>query len=95
MLEELRTARGESAELQPFVIHDIRRTVRTQLSALRITDAVAEMVIGHGRRGIQRVYDQHTYLSEMREALEAWQTKLRTIVNPPPADNVVQLRVGV
>jgi integrase len=98
MLEELRTTRGDDAELQPFVIHDIRRTTRTQLSSLRVPDAVAEMVIGHGRKGIQRIYDRHTYLSEMREALELWQTKLRTIVNPPPsipADNVVQLRAGV
>ena len=30
---------------------------------------VTEMVIGHGRKGIQRVYDQHSYEDEMREAL--------------------------
>jgi hypothetical protein len=54
---------------------------------------VAEMVIGHGRKGIQRVYDQHTYLTEMREALEAWAVRLRTIIDPPLATgNVVALR---
>ena len=30
---------------------------------------VAEMVIGHGRKGLQRVYDQHRYVEEMREAI--------------------------
>ena len=55
----------------PWVIHDIRRTVRTRLASLRIPDMVAEMVIGHGRKGIQRVYDQHSYEDEMREALGA------------------------
>lgn len=74
-----------------WVVHDLRRTVRTRLSSLRVQDAVAEMVIGHGRKGIQRVYDQHTYLTEMHEALEAWAERLRTIIDPPPT-NVVTLR---
>ena len=77
----------------PWVVHDIRRTVRTRLASLRVSDLVAEMVIGHGRRGIQRVYDQHTYEPEMREALELWAARLRDIVTPPP-ENVVRLRKG-
>ena len=77
----------------PWVVHDIRRTVRTRLASLRISDLVAEMVIGHGRKGIQRVYDQHTYEPEMREALELWAARLRDIVTPPP-ENVVRLRKG-
>ena len=75
----------------PWVIHDIRRTVRTRLASLRVSDLVAEMVIGHGRKGIQRVYDQHTYEPEMREALELWAARLRDIVTPPP-ENVVRLK---
>jgi integrase len=75
----------------PWVIHDIRRTVRTRLASLRVPDMVAEMVIGHGRRGLQRVYDQHTYEAEMREALERWAARLRDIVTPPP-DNLVRLK---
>jgi integrase len=75
----------------PWVIHDIRRTVRTRLASLRVPDMVAEMVIGHGRKGLQRVYDQHSYLDEMREALELWAARLRDIVTPPP-ENVVKLK---
>ncbi len=75
----------------PWRLHDIRRTVRTRLASLRVADEVAEMVIGHGRKGIQRVYDQHSYLPEMREALELWSNRLRSIVEPPP-DNIVKLR---
>ena len=75
----------------PWVIHDIRRTVRTRLAALRVPDMVAEMVIGHGRKGLQRVYDQHGYEHEMREALELWAGRLRDIVTPAP-ENVVELR---
>jgi len=74
-----------------WVVHDIRRTVRTRLSALRVPDMVAEMVIGHGKKGLARVYDQHSYESEMREALELWAARLRSIVEPPP-ENVVELK---
>ena len=77
--------------IAPWVIHDIRRTVRTRLASLKISDLVAEMVIGHGRKGIQRVYDQHTYEDEMRDALKQWASRLRSIVTPPP-DNLVPLR---
>jgi len=80
-----------SASPPPWVIHDIRRTVRTRLASLRVPDMVAEMVIGHGRKGLQRVYDQHRYVDEMREALELWAARLRDIVTPPP-DNLVRLK---
>ena len=85
------TPRQADGRPSPWVIHDIRRTVRTRLASLRIPDMVAEMVIGHGRKGIQRVYDQHSYEDEMREALELWAARLRDIVTPPP-ENVVQLK---
>src|SRR3954447_3993329 len=93
MKEKLNAAMAEELGEQPspWVFHDIRRTVRTRLSELRIPEPVAEMVIGHGRRGLARVYDQHAYTAEIREALEAWNTRLRTIVDPPPP-NVIALR---
>lgn len=63
-------------------LHDLRRTVRTRMAALRVSSAVAELVLGHGKRGLARVYDQHSYLPEMREALELWAAELARIVNP-------------
>jgi len=91
-LKALARKRGDDPRnvlLQPFVLHDLRRTMRTRLSALRIVDEVAEMVIGHGRKGIQRVYDQHQYLPEMREALDRWAALLHRITEQP--SNVVPL----
>lgn len=67
--------------------------MRTRLSALRVPEPVAEMVIGHARAGLARVYDQHQYADEMRMALEAWAMKLRTIVDPPSGD-VIALQIG-
>jgi hypothetical protein len=77
-------------EVEPFVIYDIRRTVRTRLSSL-VPSEVAERVIGHTAKGLHKVYDQHSYTDEKRHALELWAAKLRSIINPPP-ENVVPLR---
>ena len=42
--------------------------------------------------GLQRIYDQHRYLPEMREALDWWAVRLRGILAPPQtAANVVAL----
>jgi integrase len=68
----------------PFVTHDLRRTVRTRLSALKVPEIVAELVIGHGKKGLARIYNQHKFKDEMREALELWASKLRDITEPPP-----------
>jgi hypothetical protein len=82
------------AKLPDFVIHDIRRTVRTGLSAIpNISDLVRELVIGHTKPGLHKVYDQYAYLDEKRFALDAWAARLRSIVNPK-AGNVVELRAA-
>lgn len=56
--------------LPDFINHDLRRVLRSNLSALDIENHVAEMCLGHGRKGLQRVYDQHKYLPQQREALK-------------------------
>ena len=74
MLRALARRRGDDpaqVKLKPWVNHDLRRVVRTSLSALDVPDHIAEMVLGHGRKGLQRVYDQHRYEPQIREALRA------------------------
>jgi integrase len=81
--------------LQPFVQHDIRRTVRTHLSALPVAELVRELVIAHSKSGLSRVYDQYQYENEKRHALELWEGRLLSIVEPPAEPdpgNVVPLR---
>lgn len=92
-LNRIAGERGE-VELEAWAVHDIRRTMRTHLSALPVTDLVRELVIGHTKPGLHKIYDQWAYLAEKRHALELWQKRLQGIVDPPPpsADNVVALR---
>ena len=79
--------------LPDFVNHDVRRTVRTHLSALRISEEVREAVLAHVRPGIKGTYDHYQYVDEKREALTLWNARLRSIVEPPPV-NVVSLRAA-
>jgi integrase len=70
--------------------HDLRRTVRTRISAIPAEEHVREALLAHGRRGIQAHYDQHRYRAEKRGLLEAWEKKLLAIVEPP-APNIADL----
>lgn len=88
MLEVMKKS-DPDAVLPDWVFHDVRRTVRTRLSGLRINSDVAEMVIGHGKTGLRRVYDQHSFEPEMREALERWATELKRITSDQQTDNII------
>jgi len=90
MLEILRE-KDQNAVLEPFVIHDLRRTMRTRLTQLRVQTEVAEAVIGHGKRGLERHYNLYEYRDEKAHALEAWAAWLRDLTSPP-APNVVPMR---
>lgn len=49
-----------------------------RLAALGVPENVAELCLGHGRRGMARIYDQHAYEAEMRYAFEEWASRLST-----------------
>jgi integrase len=76
-----------------WTIHDLRRTCRSLLARKRVGVPVhvAERVLGHSLKGVQAVYNQHDYFEELTEALERLAAEIERIVNPTPANNVVQL----
>ena len=82
---------AELGELPPYVLHDVRRSMRTGLSALPVPDLIRELVIGHTKPGLHKIYDQHAYVDEKRHALELWWARLQAIVEPPP-DNIVAMK---
>jgi integrase len=96
-LKALARRRGEDHEqvtLPHWTNHDLRRTVRSGLSQLRVEFNVAEMILAHRPPGVVGTYDVHEYLVERREALEKWAQHLASIANPVPAApaKVVKLR---
>lgn len=92
-LKALARKRGDdpgAVKLEHWTNHDLRRNVRSGLSALKIDERVAEAVLAHRPSGMVKVYDVHTFIDEKREALEKWAARLRDIVQPRK-DNVVKL----
>jgi integrase len=75
-------------------IHDLRRTMRTHLSALPVEDLVRELVIAHAKPGLHKVYDQHSFVDEKRRCLDLWEKRLLSIVEPPPPAEIVSIEHG-
>jgi integrase len=81
---------GETAKLRERIatvrdipawnLHDIRRTVRSGLGKLGIRPDIAELVIGHKKKGIIGVYDLHQYEREIAEALKIWADHVSAII---------------
>lgn len=79
----LKKIHAHTGPMPHWTIHDIRRTMRTRLSSLRVPDHIAELAIGHARKGLQRTYDLHRFEQELREAFDAWAAALEAIVAMP------------
>jgi integrase len=76
--------KNQVAALAPGIkdwrFHDLRRTMRTGLSSLKVTPFIGELCIGHAQKGVHPIYDLHRYQDEKREAMEKWAALVRSIV---------------
>ncbi|EJG0658340.1 site-specific integrase [Vibrio parahaemolyticus] len=66
------------SEIEPFTVHDLRRTCRSLLAELGTPEHIAERCVNHKVKGLVGIYDRHNYLGERREALD----KLSAMVGP-------------
>lgn len=71
--------RFKARGIAEFTLHDLRRTCRTGLSALKVEPHVAERVLNHVQPGVAGVYDRFAYLEEKRQALEKWAAHLKAL----------------
>ena len=83
-------------KLEPWRLHDLRRTGTTRMQGLKVGIEITERVINHHQggttSGIKGIYNLWEYRDEKAEALEAWSDWLSQLVNDAkPASNVVQL----
>jgi integrase len=86
--------KAEVADIAAWTLHDLRRTVATEMARLGVARLTISKVLNHADRSVTGIYDRHGYLAEKRHALETWATYLDGLVNPRP-DNVVELRPAV
>ena len=81
-------------DLPNWTLHDLRRTARSLMARAGVRPDIAERVMGHAIRGVERVYDRHQYLEEKAEALRRLAGQIDLILQPP-ADNVMPLHAEV
>ena len=78
-------------DLEPWTIHDLRRTVGTGLGKLGISRFHIARVLNHADSSVTGIYDRHEYLPEKRYALDTWARYLGDLVSPP-TDKIVTMR---
>ena len=67
----------------PWVLHDLRRTVASGMAGLGIAPHVVEAVLNHRSgtiRGVAAVYNRYNYAAEKRDALDKWAARVAAIV---------------
>lgn len=77
-------------KLEPWTIHDLRRTARSLMARAGVRSDIAERTLGHVIAGVEGVYDRHAYGEEKAAALEALALLVDRILKGN-AGNVVQL----
>jgi integrase len=97
-LREEAAARGDEPNAMPdWILHDLRRTLATNLQKLGVRLEVTEAVLNHvsgSRAGVVGVYQRHDWAAEKRQALDAWARRLGAIVRREGTSNVVEMRAG-
>jgi integrase len=74
-------------DVQPWRLHDLRRTLATGLQKLGVRFEVTEAVLNHvsgARSGVAGVYQRHTWTMEKRAALDDWSAHVSSLVGCCP-----------
>jgi integrase len=76
------------ADMRPWRLHDLRRTVASGMARLRVDLPTIEKVLNHASgsfAGIVGVYQRHDYQAEKRRALQRWSDHVEQLVTGTPA----------
>ena len=67
--------------IEDAAVHDLRRTLATNLGAMGVPDNVIERTEGRDKRkGVAGVYHRYQYAPEKLRALRLWSLRLQEIV---------------
>ncbi len=71
-------------QIAPYTLHDLRRTFSSNLAALATPIHVTEKLQNHvsgSPRGVAAVYNRHTYMEEMCEAIAKLDAHISSLIN--------------
>ncbi|MEM9628322.1 MAG: hypothetical protein AAGA21_18970 [Pseudomonadota bacterium] len=80
------------SKLEPWVLHDLRRTAVTGMADLgvqpHVIEAVVNHVSGHGA-GVAGIYNRASYAVEKKVALERWSDHIINLIGEKSGDNAL------
>lgn len=82
MNELAKEAAGEAVEIDHWTFHDLRRTCETGMARMGVPQDIIDRVTNHvsGQHRMVRIYNQHSYADEKRDALDTWAQAVADIV---------------
>ncbi|WP_187437401.1 tyrosine-type recombinase/integrase [Bradyrhizobium rifense] len=89
-------ARGvdpDAVTIEPWRLHDLRRTAATTMPRLGVDVVTIERVLNHQMRGVMAVYQRHSFAQEKRHALNLWADFLANL-SAARESNIVKFKVG-
>ncbi len=73
---------GRPPNIEPWTLHDLRRTAASHMARLKCNPHVIEAVLNHKSgeiSGVAAVYNRYAYFDEKREALTAWADEIERL----------------
>ncbi len=65
--------------VEPWTLHDLRRTFSRNLAALGVAPHVTEKLLNHATgtiQGVAAINNRYRFMEEMREAVKLWEERL-------------------
>jgi integrase len=75
--------------IEPWRIHDLRRTMATQMRSLGVDRLVVSKLLNHAEAGVTKTYDRYAADPENAGAMERWSDRLKEIISEEMSDKVV------
>lgn len=93
-LDREMTKLNSNEAVEPWRLHDLRRTLATGFQRLGVRFEVTEAVLNHvsgSKSGVAGVYQRHDWKKEKTDALAAWASHVEGVVAGPENSNVITL----
>jgi integrase len=77
--------------IEDWRIHDLRRTMATQMRSLGVDRLVVSKLLNHAEAGVTKTYDRYAADTEKAAGMERWSDRLKEIISGEKSERVALL----
>jgi integrase len=92
MLEVARSKRGADVTIEPWRLHDLRRSCATGMAGIGVAPHIIEACLNHisgAKASVAGTYNRETYEPEKRAAWQRWAAHVEALVSGAESSNIV------